>query len=156
MSKHNKQRREMARLTKDRQYILESNYDEIRKLAKPGHLVVIVVDSPQLAAKHFGSKEAGENFQAYCLAKGTYSLAWLVIPWHVADESLRQSHRYPEFKELACRMGDDQYVPACVINGADGVGVGYGFGIVPKGECAGMIYDRKEYRNGVEIRMNHQ
>jgi hypothetical protein len=35
--------------------------------------------------------------------------------------------------------------------GADGLGVGYGFGIVPKGECAGMIYDRKEYRNGVEI-----
>jgi hypothetical protein len=151
MSKHNKQRRAMARLTKDRQYILESNYDEIRKLAKPGHLIVIVLDSPEFAAKHLDSKEAGINWHEYCLAKGCYNLGWMALPWHEADEALKGSHRYPEFKALARRMGEDQYVPACVINGADGVGVGYGFGIVPKGECAGLIYDRKEYQNGVEI-----
>ena len=134
----------MERLTKDRRHTLEENFPTIRRLAKPGHLIVAVVDCPVLLAKRLGSAEAGDNFQEFCTLRGQHSVSWLLIPWEETDRALDASVRWPMFKAMAERMRAD-YLPACCINGKNGIGIGYGYCLVPReGEIAGVLVHYKE------------
>ena len=134
----------MERLTKDRRQILEENFPTIRRLAKPGHLIVAVVDCPELLAKRLGSAEAGANFQEFCTSRGQHSVSWLLIPWEKTDRALQDSVGWPRFKEMAERLRA-AYLPACCINGQNGIGVGYAFCLVPReGEIAEVLVYNKE------------
>jgi hypothetical protein len=139
MSKHNRQRRERRRvmdeLTKDRHYIIEKNVDLIRSLARdhPGHLIVAAVDCPPLLEKAFGSAEAGGHYQAYRASRGENSVAWMAVPWDDADAAMVNSENWPQAKALAERLGN-RHALACVLNGRDGVGMGYTYSVVPIGD----------------------
>ncbi len=131
MSKHNRQRRHRKRLTKDRRNILEENIPTIRRMATPGHLIVSIVDCSVPLAKQLGCGEAREDFQEFCAASDGQSVKWLRIPWEETDRALATSEQWASFKALAERKGSD-YIPSCCINRKDGVGIGYGFALVPR------------------------
>jgi hypothetical protein len=134
----------MERLTKHRHQILNENFPTIRRLARPGHLIVVVVDCPELLARRFGSAEAGTDYQGFCTSRGQHSLAWLLIPWEETDRALEGSVRWTMFKAMAERMHHD-YIPACCINGKDGVRIGYCYCLVPReGEIAGTLIETLE------------
>ena len=131
MSRHNRQRRERKRSTKDRRNIVEENLPTIRRLATPGHLIVAVVDCPALLAKQSGSDEDEANLQDFWAAREEPSVRWLSIPWEETDKALANSEQWESFKALAKRRGSD-YIPACCINRKDGLGIGYCFALVPR------------------------
>ena len=150
----------MEELTKDRKYLIEQNWDTIRDVATqaeargcpvgPGKApIVCVVDDAYGLGQHYGT-EAGEHMLAWRRSRGEHALMWTVVGWDDIAGAIPGSRSWSQFRAMTEdveRESPGKYLAVCLINGADGVGVGYGYSLVPRepGEVAGNVY--LQYQN---------
>ena len=92
---------------------------------------------PDLVARNFGSKEAGDRYIAYQNSMDGHAIAWQICRWEDADAlmALTTSEQWKDFKPLAEKLTGHFY-PVIVVNGKDGVGLGYSYLTVGKGWAA--------------------
>ena len=99
------------KLTADRKWILDNNWDTIRRVALqaeergchvvPGKfLMVCVVDCEPFMAQHYGA-EAASHWMAFRQSRGEFSLMWLIVEW---KHGVPGSQNWAPFSKMAVQM----------------------------------------------------